>query len=84
MVRLFPTRTGGPFDLYLFADDPSDVQIKIESDSTKSVLFEKNYAAVKDTILPLDITGQPEGTYNILVSTEKQTVKRRVRVRPKP
>lgn len=81
LVRPFPSRTEGPFNLYLFADAPTDMNVKIESDSSKTVVYENNFNDIKDTILPLDISGQPDGIYYIHVTADSQTVTRRLRIK---
>lgn len=81
LVRPFPSRTAGAFNLYLFANDPTDMKVKIVSDSSQTVVYEKDYHGIKDAILPLDISGQPDGIYNVNVIADGQTVKRRIRIK---
>lgn len=81
VVEVFPPRNQGNFEVDLFFDEPSQFDINIESDSTKAVVFTQQYSGVKDTLLPLDISPQPDGVYWLKLAIDNDTLTRRIRVK---
>jgi len=81
LVQAFPTRSSGETSLYLFFNDPTDIEIKISNDSTGAVVYEQKEAGVKDAIFPINIEGNDEGVYNIEILFDDRTVKKRFRLR---
>jgi hypothetical protein len=81
VVEAFPPRNKGTFEVDLFFDAPTDIGINIVSDSTKSSVFSQRYLSIKDTMLPLDISGSPDGVYWLNVMTDRETITRRIRTK---
>lgn len=79
-VIVFPPRNFGTFDIDLFASWPTDMTIEIVSDSGEVVLSQK-HNKVKQLTLPMDITAQKDGIYYVHVITERDLIKKRIRLK---
>jgi hypothetical protein len=79
-VIVFPPRNFGTFDIDLFASWPTDMTIEIVSDSGEVVLSQK-HDKVKQLTLPMDITAQKDGIYFVHVITERDLIKKRIRLK---
>ncbi len=79
-VIVFPPRNFGTFDIDLFASWPTDMTIEIVSDSGEVVLSQK-HDKVKQLTLPMDITAQKDGIYYVHVITERDLIKKRIRLK---
>ncbi len=80
ILQIFPPRNKGQFEVDLFFNNKTDFRLEINSDSL-GLVYEKNYQAVKELYFPIDISSQPDGTYNLNVITDDTTITRRVRIK---
>ncbi len=81
LVNPFPPRNEGKFDVEVFLNDTADVTIQIFPADSARLVFDKNYQAVKEAFLPVDISSEPDGVYYVKLSTGDKTVSRRIRVK---
>lgn len=81
VCEVFPPRNQGKFEVDLFFDQPTTFDISIVNDSTKSVVFTQEFAGVKDTIFPFDISANPDGVYWFKLAIANDTLTRRIRIK---
>jgi hypothetical protein len=81
LVTPFPARNSGKFNLDIFFNEKSDFRLEIWSEDSSKIVFRRDYKAVKEAFLPLDISSEPEGIYFVKVLTESNTTVRRVRLK---
>ena len=81
IVQIFPPRNKGTFDIDLFYDTASATTVRITNDSTKAVVYERNYGILKESVLRIDITSQPEGVYYVHVVSGDAIISRRIRIK---
>ncbi len=81
VCEIFPPRNQGKFEVDLFFDDPTDFSVEIVSDSTKSPVFSQKFTQIKDSIMPFDISGNPDGVYWFKLTAPADTLTRRVRIK---
>ena len=83
IVNPFPVRNKGEFTLDFFNNDPTDVQIRIVTEDGSKTVYDAGYANLKEGLLPINISAQPDGIYLIKVKADDKTVTRRIRVKHK-
>ncbi len=81
VCEIFPPRNQGKFDVDLFFDERCDFSVEIVSDSTKSSVFSQKFTQIKDSIMPFDITGNPDGVYWFKLTAPADTLTRRIRLK---
>ncbi|MBI5266493.1 MAG: peptide-N-glycosidase [candidate division Zixibacteria bacterium] len=81
VVEPFPPRHKGRFDVDLFFDRATTIDLNIVSDSSKSAVYSRRYQSIRDTLLSLDISSSPDGVYWLNVIAGKDTTTRRLRLR---
>jgi len=81
LAKIFPTRNSGETNLYLYFNDPIDVEIKVTYDSTGAVLYDKSFKELKDACIPIVIEDGENGIYNVEISFADRTIKRRFAIR---
>jgi hypothetical protein len=81
VCEVFPPRNQGKFEVDLFFDQPSTFDLNIVNDSSKSVVFTQQFTNLKDTIMPFDISANPDGVYWLKLAIDNDTLIRRVRVK---
>jgi hypothetical protein len=79
-VNVFPPRNDGLFNLYLFYNDSTNVNVTIASDSLGTI-FDEAFERVKDDSFEIDLSSQPDGRYQVNVTANGATVTRPVRIR---
>ncbi|MFH2036328.1 MAG: peptide-N-glycosidase F-related protein [Candidatus Zixiibacteriota bacterium] len=80
LVQVFPSRGEGRLSLFIFFNETSQVRVEIVHDSSKAIVFEKDYTDIKDDVIPIDIRDKDEGIYNINIVSGERTVARRYRL----
>jgi hypothetical protein len=83
IVNPFPISNPGKFTLDVFFNDPTNATIRILTSDSTQVVFDGGYANLKEALLPIDISAQPDGIYLIKVTADDKTVTRRIRVKHK-
>lgn len=84
IVNLFPIRNPGTFSLEIFLDNPQpDTKIAITTEDGKQIVFTKSFDGVKETIVPIDISGQPDGFYYLKLTAGGKTVSKKFKVKHK-
>ncbi len=83
IVNPFPVRNKGEFTLDFFNNDPTDVQISIVTEDGSKTVYDAGYANLKEALLPINISAQPDGIYLIKVTADDKTVTRRIRIKHK-
>lgn len=81
VCEIFPPRNQGKFDVDLFFDERCDFSVEIVSDSTKSSVFNQKFTQIKDSIMPFDLTGNPDGVYWFKLTAPTDTLTRRIRLK---
>ncbi|HMD13685.1 MAG TPA: hypothetical protein VKI62_03590, partial [Bacteroidota bacterium] len=83
LVNPFPIRNPGIFSLEIFNNEPDSVDIVIQKADTNDTVFHQQYANIKESFLPIDISSQPDGFYYVKVTAQGVTATRKIRVRHK-
>jgi hypothetical protein len=83
IVNPFPVCNKGEFTLDFFDNDPTDVQIKIVTEDGSKTVYDAGYANLKEALLPINISAQPDGIYLIKITADDKTVTRRIRIKHK-
>jgi hypothetical protein len=83
IVNPFPIRNKGIFTLELFQNDPSDITVKITTEDSSRIVFDKNYTGLKEAFLPVDISIEPDGFYFIKVTSGEKTISKKIKVKHK-
>jgi len=81
IVNPFPVRNKGEFTLDIFNNDPIDVRLRIMTADSARTVYDASYAGLKEGLVPINITAQPDGIYQIKVTADDKTVTRRIRVK---
>jgi hypothetical protein len=84
IVNLFPIRNPGKFSVEMFFNDiQKNVVVRIDSENTTNNVFEKTYNGVKEAIVPIDITKEPDGFYILKLTSDDKTVTKKFKVKHK-
>jgi hypothetical protein len=83
IVIPFPARNKGEFTLDFFNNDPTDVQIRIVAEDGLRTVYDAGYANLKEALLPINISAQPDGKYLIKATVHDKTVTRWIRIKHK-
>ena len=83
LVNPFPIRNPGIFSLEIFNNEPDSVDIVIQKADTNDIVFHQQYADIKESFLPIDISIQPDGFYYVKVTAQGVTATRKIRIRHK-
>ncbi len=83
LVNPFPIRNPGIFSLEIFNNEPDSVDIIIQKADTNDIVFHQQYADIKESFLPIDISSQPDGFYYVKVTVQGVTATRKIRIRHK-
>ncbi len=81
IVNPFPARNKGVFDIDIFLNRRTELQVRIIEESGVETVLDNLYPGVKEVMLPIDITTAPDGVYYIKVTADGKTVTRRIRVK---
>jgi hypothetical protein len=84
IVNLFPIRNPGKFSLEMFFNEiQPNVVVQIDSENTTKKVFEQSYRDTKETIVPIDITSEPDGFYILKLTSGDKTVTKKFKVKHK-
>ena len=81
IVNPFPARNKGLFDIDIFLNRRSDLRIRIIDESGVETVLDNLYTAIKEAMIPIDISTASDGVYYIKVTVDGETVSRRIRVK---
>ncbi len=81
IVNPFPARNKGVFDIDIFLNRRTELQVRIIEESGVETVLDNLYPGAKEVMLPVDITSAPDGVYYIKVTADGKTVTRRIRVK---
>ncbi|MBK7092896.1 MAG: peptide-N-glycosidase [bacterium] len=81
IVNPFPARNKGIFDIDIFLNRRTELQVRIIEESGVETVLDNLYQGVKEVMLPIDISAAPDGVYYIKVTADGKTVTRRIRIK---
>ncbi len=81
LVNPFPLRSDGKLDVEVFLNEAADVKLRISPADSARIAFEKDYENVKESFLPVDISGEPDGVYFITATSGDKKAVRRIRIK---
>lgn len=81
IVNPFPARNKGVFDIDIFLNRRTELQVRIIEESGVETVLDNLYQGVKEVMLPIDISTAPDGVYYIKVTADGKTVTRRIRIK---
>ena len=81
IVTPCPARNKGIFDIDIFLNRRTELQVRIIEESGVETVLDNLYQGVKEVMLPIDISAAPDGVYYIKVTADGKTVTRRIRIK---
>jgi hypothetical protein len=81
IARVFPPRNEGTFELYVFFNDAQDLTIRVIGTDSTSAVYEQSYKNIKESAIPVDISGSPDGVYTVQAISASDTVSSRIRLK---
>jgi hypothetical protein len=83
IVNLFPPRNAGTFSLDVFFNEPTELRIRIQTEDSSRTVFDQVYPGLKDAVLPIDISMEPDGVYVVQAFAPDTVITRRMKIQRK-
>ncbi|HOD66105.1 MAG TPA: peptide-N-glycosidase F-related protein [candidate division Zixibacteria bacterium] len=80
IVNPFPIRNRGVFAIDFFDNDPHPVAVTVLSEDSSRTVYERSYPEVREMMIPVDISAEPDGYYWVRVTAGDRTATRRIKV----